>query len=641
MSKRQLLVLMLASGLIFTGAFAQAPSAGSQPAGSQPAAIGPGGPDPDQPKAESVLKHIPADCLGFFVISNLKDLLSRSEEFASQIGLGEMLQSFTPGGLLGTIAMPMGLGEGYNPNGGIAVIITDLEKSGIDVGEMFSSEGPSGDPPIVILLAGKSVETAFPNAIPGEAESVQIPLMGTMYTAQFGDYIALSPNPQALATMGKETLAISKKHADLLAKSDVSIYFNLKAAAQTIKDMLRGMEDAEKEAKETAGTEDETPPVVIRSSFGPVMMMQMTKMYSQYLDQMDGMTLGLRFVDTGLIAESLVDYKPTSVLGKLIASYTPTDKPMMNRLPNLPYVLAGGMVTGGIDSKTYVTESVKVLEMMLSMSDLEMPTDLRDRIMRLGIALGDEITSMQFVGGAPKDKGLFGIGMVIECKNAEKIKALLPEEAEILTELIQKTIGQTEEDISSLEFKYVKGVETVSGVTVDAIEVLHEELVELTDEKKADLIDVLGEDKVRFLVAQVDTKTLVVTLGGSKEFLAESIQAARNGGTIQSDPDVIKALEYLPKKNVSVMVFSAKNLFDTIQAGMKKMGEKSSLPEEFAFESKTPLVIGATVESSSEQVVFYIPAAMIKDIIKWIQNEIFSTPGMGLPFGPTPDGSDF
>ena len=89
MFKQQLLVLMLVAGMIFTGAFAQEP-----PAESQPGATGPAGPDPNQPKAESVLKHIPADCLGFFVVSNVKDLLSQSEKFASQIGLGELLGIF-------------------------------------------------------------------------------------------------------------------------------------------------------------------------------------------------------------------------------------------------------------------------------------------------------------------------------------------------------------------------------------------------------------------------------------------------------------------------------------------------------------------------------------------------------------------
>ena len=630
---------MLVTAVAFTGAFAQA-TTGEPPAGSFPA-----GPDPNQPKAESVLKHIPADCLGFLVAGNVKDLLAKSEKFAGQIGLGEMLQAAAPGGLLATVSMPMGLGAGYNPNGGIAVVITDLEKSGIDVTKMFDPGGlPDVTPPIVILLAGKSVKTAFPNAIPGEdGKSMLIPPMGEVYTAQLGDYIALSPNPKALALMGKEKLVIPGKHAELLAKNDVSIYYNLKVAAPAIKAIFQGMEDAEKKAKEAAGTVGETPPVFLGPAGGPAMMMQMAKMYQQYLDQIDGVTLGLRFSETGLISESLVDYKPGSMLARMVASYTPTDKPMMNRLPNLPYVLAGGMVTGGLDTRAYFTENIKVLEMMLSMGDLEMPADLKDRIVNLGVALSEQITGVQFVGGAPKDKGLFGYAMVIECKNAEKTKALLPEEVDLLTELIRKTIGQKEEELSSLEFKYVKGVETVAGVTVDAIEVIHEELVEMDEEKKSDLIEALGEDKVRFLVAQVDPKTLVVTLGGSKEFLSAAIEAAQKGGTIQSDPNVIKALKHLPMKNVFVMVFSAKNLFDTVQAGMKKTGEDSDLPEGFAFECETPIVMGSTVEGNSASTLLYVPTAAIKDIVKWIQAEMASMMGsmMGPPAQPAPGGSDF
>jgi hypothetical protein len=274
-----------------------------------------------------------------------------------------------------------------------------------------------------------------------------------------------------------------------------------------------------------------------------------------------------------------------------------------------------------------------MMKMMLGMLQLEVSQDLQDRITSLGQAFGEQVTTEQFVAGAPKEKGVFGYGVVLECKDAAKAKELLPQQVDLITELFQKSIGGkiTIADLSTLSIKYEKNVETVDGLSVDAMVIDHKELQELDEEKKADLVAALGEEKVRLLVVQPNETTLVISIGGSTEFLSEMIKAAKGGGTISSDPGVVEALKNIPAERVMVWVLSPKNLFDTIQAGMKKMNKPSDLPEGFTFQGTTPLAMSSTVKGNTALGTLYVPATAIKDVIQWVMAEMASAAAGGMP----------
>ncbi|MBN1553967.1 MAG: hypothetical protein JXA11_04425 [Phycisphaerae bacterium] len=624
-----LLVLTVLTGGVF--AQQQQPAATEQPVG----------PDPNQPAAESIYKRIPADGLGFVAAKNFNGLLTQISTFAKQIGMGEQLEAMGPGGLLPMMAAMLQLGEGYNPNGGAAVVVLDFEKCGIDIGKMITGQGGDVMPPIVILLAGTNIEKAFPTQAQKDENgqlTVMLPVgdLPPLQAAQLGDYMALSPNPQALALMKTDAsieAKIPEGQKKLLADSDVLLHYNV----EVLTPMLRKMVAAVKEQSQAA--EEGQAPRAAMPAWWATMMGPLTDM----LDEVISLSYGLRFVEDGMMIEAAVDYKPDSALGKLAASYTPTDKPLMNRLANLPYVLAFGMEQ--THNPEYTRQMMKMLDMLLGMGDLEMPVDLRDRIVNLSDQMGEEVTAIQFVGGAPKDKGVFGVGYVIECKDADKLKTMLPREFELMTELIQKTIAMKEEDLKQLSFTYTEGVETVGDLSVDAIVVDFKELQEMSETDKKQLLDVLGEDKVRLLVAKVDANTLVMTFGGSTDMIAAVAQAAKAGPGVSSDPAVVQALAKLPKQRVAEMVFSPKNLFDTVRAGMKKMDEPSNLPADFAFTSEVPIAMMSTVRGTTGFAAMYVPSAAVKDIVAWGMAEAAAAmtppppPGEGAP--PVKGESDF
>jgi len=618
MIKRQMLVAALAITIILTGALAQKSASKPAQSGSAPASK-PAGLNMDQPRAESVLGHIPADCMGFVVAGNLKDLMTHIELFAGAIGMGEQLKAMAPDGILQTAAMQVGIGEGFNPNGGVAVVLLDMEKAGLDVVAMSKGQDPGGVPPVVILLAGKSAKDILP-AMPlsEDGKTIMLPGMGPAHFAQLGQYVALSPSEKAIAMMTSESTiatAVSKAQQDLLKSSDVALYYNVKVLVP----FMQKITDASKPEGDAEGT---TKKFVM-----PGLPTAFLDMYIDLLEQFEGLTIGLNVAAAGITANSVVEYVPDSELGKMVASLDAGQggyKALLNKLPNLPYALAGGQMFAKGQSKVMVDQTIMTLEALLGMAELQLPADLKQRMIALGQKSADQVEKMQFVVGGPKTAGLFGSAMVIQCKSAKETKALLPEKAELLTELIQKTIGEQEADAKTLEFKYIPGVATVAGLAVDAIEVTSEKIAKRTDEKKANMVKVLGEENIRFLIAEVDATTLVVSLGGGESFLAEVIAAAAKGGNIADDPGVAEAMKTMPAKVMAAMVISPANIFGLIQSGMKTMGEKSNLPEGFAFEGKVPVALAGTVEGNVASSRLFVPASAIKDIYGWIMAEMAS-----------------
>lgn len=568
----------------------------------------PAGPDPNQPAAGDVLQHIPADALGFVVAPNLKDLLAASESFAGKIGMGEQLGAVAPQGLLAMMALPLGLGEGYNPNGGVALVVTDLKKSGIDIEAVAQGNAPAGIlPPVVLLVAGKSAESIFPQMAQKDAEgNVSINVTGMpMQTAQVGDYVALSPNAQALAQIGQGasvTSALPARHAKLLRSSEMGVYYNMQALAPVLDAMMKSMD----------------------GGMGPMMApMQMMNLYKGFIDQLGPISYGVKLVDSGAIVEALVDYMPDSDLAKQVAGLKPTAKPLVNRVPSTPYVLAGGSLVYAGDTQVVVKQTMQVFNQLLQMGGLEMPADLEQDMAGLYEESLGLVTRIQFVGGAPAEagQGVFGMAWVMECTDAAKVRALIPRKTAIVNRFIQKTIAMTDEDLKEVEVVYTPNVKQVGGVSIDTIEVKSAKMETMTEEEKAEMVKVLAEDKVVFYVAQVDPKSVVVTLGGGEGTLAKAIETARKGGTIPTDPGVIEAAKYLPKARVQVMYFSPANMYQTVQAGMKTMGEESDLPADFTFQGKVPVALAGTVEGNTMRMVVYIPASAVKDMIRWVEAE--------------------
>jgi hypothetical protein len=220
------------------------------------------------------------------------------------------------------------------------------------------------------------------------------------------------------------------------------------------------------------------------------------------------------------------------------------------------------------------------------------------------------------LGGTGGGAGVFGMAMVIECKDAGKVKALIAEEFALINEIIQTVLAKKEKDFESLKFEYKKGTDKAGALQVDSIEILHKELAEMKPKDKEDLVKVFSEDRIRLLVACPDAKTVVMTFGGGPTFLGKALKAAGPGGGLAADPNMAAALKNLPSNRVFTMAFSLKNLFTLLKSIETKMGEKMDIPEKLDLKCDVPVVMGATAEGCTVRSVIFAPIEMIKDIMQ-------------------------
>ena len=152
-------------------------------------------------------------------------------------------------------------------------------------------------------------------------------------------------------------------------------------------------------------------------------------------------------------------------------------------------------------------------------------------------------------------------------------------------------------------------------------------------------VQVLGEDRIRVFIAQVDAKTLVVTVGGSMPFMQEAIQAARKSTRVVPRRTQVEMAAYLPKKPTALMIFSLGNLRDVVFTAAQRIQPMfaNMVPQ---FNDKEPVVIGSGFTGKAVHVVFFVPSSTIKETVKVVQQMQGMFGGSG-PGGPPAPGGDF
>jgi hypothetical protein len=247
-----------------------------------------------------------------------------------------------------------------------------------------------------------------------------------------------------------------------------------------------------------------------------------------------------------------------------------------------------------------------------------------------------QVTGIQMsLGAVTGGEGQIGLVYVIECKSADKLMGMLPDYVGVMSEIYKATEGEI---VSKLELKYHKGLEGVGDTKLDAISIEHPVLTALPEGDRAKLKAVLGDDKIRFLVGKADAKTVVMTLGGGKKFVATAMATAKaRSGKIPADPGAAKALAMLPKKRVGVGLLNLGNIMPVVKKVAAALGET---PPPINLIAPTPLAGSISIEKSDVLVVGYIPTDAIQGIVGAVMGAIMGGmmgggggPGAGGPGG--------
>ncbi len=586
---------------------------------------------------ESVLMHVPADCMGYIVVSSIETTIQDVETYLQTIGLGDIITAQFPEGLLAAVRTNAKLGDGFNPAGGFAVVMLDPSEYGIDLAECISGGGMGQPLPIVVLVPGKGVEEVFPLhqiTRDPEAEHDYPCINGDTYAVQVGDYLALAQSPEILAGFQAATCpavsALSDEDKALITDAAIALHINMAVAGPVLDSILAQLQQQAEMMQQMAAEGQAPPPhgpAAAIMGIGPVL-----PLYRDMIGQVSSVTAVGRFVDSGLVIEKLVDFDPQSDIGKMMAAFQPTGGPLLDKLPDLPYVLALGFSgTTTLAEEDAESFSQRMFDLMISLpfyADLDQET--LQEFMDAAEKLDKQITGFQMVaGGAPAGSGVFGVAYVFEGSDAQAIKDGLAELVPIYESFI-KSMPQLGPEIQELTLTYSEAAEMLGETSVDTIVISHPKMETMDEAEKAKMVSFLGEDQLRIRIAAADEKTVVMTFGGASAFLAEAMEAASAGGTIPTGEGTAEAMKHLPEGSAMVTLFNVGNLFEVINTGLQAVaGEQAALP--FAISSRTPIAIGVGLDGSRLRGAMYLPNDLVGEGVGLAQ--MFMMGGMG-PRGP-------
>ena len=579
--------------------------------------------------AESVLKHIPAGAMGYVVVNNVQETITKVEKFMTSVGAMPPPPADAPpvSMILQMLRKEAKLGDGFNPNAGAAVVLLDPKQFGINLPKLVLSGITGEEPdqqgnkglqagfPFVLYVPGSNLSKVFGNykIVTKDKEFATVQLrMGKMFVGRAGSYILLSPNKAALKavmTADKKTGdELSKAEAALIKRNDIAYHVDFKLISPTVTALINAI------GKQAAA---EQPDV------GPILNIYFS-IFTQLFEQLDSEAGGIRVDKTGIVAESLDAAKAGSTIAK---SWTAAGKAkckgagVLDSLPSLPYVLAFGAAGAGenLDFVTKLIDDVLAIEPLATKLTKETKAKTRKTI----AGLMEQIDEVQFVaGGAPAGNGMFGLAWVIKCKDSAKLKTLLADKAALAQTFITTLID--DRDAKALKITYSKGVDKAGDISIDAIEISHPEMLKMKERERTEMAKVLGEDKIRFLIAAADKQTVVVTFAGSTAMTAKTVAAASGKGPIPKTPGAAEVMKVLPEDPNMLLFLNIANLLDVIRTGMASAVERPEERQKLMamipkLECKTPIAVGAKPKDNTLHAVLYVPTALIREIIPKIQ----------------------
>jgi hypothetical protein len=617
------------------------------------------------PPAGNVLKHIPAGCMGFIVVNNVADFTDKIDGFIKAISPeGQPLLSEK---VLDKIRQAAKIGEGFNANGGFAVVMLDPQVYGVDIVEMIAGdkkepkpgEAPKKEalPPVILIVptTDKTLTNMLANFNPvKEGNYVKIQKAGAkmpMYCMVAGNYAMIGPNLKAVQNMagGVRRPVITKLSATdkaVIARNDVAGWINIKMIAPIANAAMTRMEKemAEREKriaemrKRRAEERNRGGPRRGGRPVGPGLAMGQAMVgnfpaFKEMLKQLDDLSFGLRITKDGIMVEGRCSYLPKSIMRRALSLCKPVAGSLLNRLPSMPYVLALGTRN---DPKTPKDFNIKQIKNALNNEPFkDLTAEAKAKCLKVFLELDEQIESMQvYAGGITTGTGQVGAVCVLECKSAEKVKALLADGTAVATEIIK---GIDEKDIQKLTVKYHKALETVGSRKVDVIDIDHPELLKMDESDRQKMKAILGEDKVRLLITAVDKKTLVITIGGSKSLLVEAMKTAKGTGMLHTNPGITRALAKLPKKRTAVVLYNVGNIFKIITNISAAIGEE--MPPIPPIVADEPFAGSISIEGTDISATGYLPISTIGEVTKVFMMFMMRMRGGGMP--PPGAGGNF
>jgi hypothetical protein len=597
--------------------------------------------------AQSALASVPADCVGFVYVRNVKEAASRLDAFINEVRPTEpaILQD-RPGGaearkpfsILAKVTEQAGLGKGFDAGGDLAIVLVAPPRPAGAAGATTkqAEAAAPGEPEVVYVLPVTDPQRLLAGTKPskdGALLRIERPDGATFYALALGARAAVSRDKLPLAAMASKKRAVAAdlppSARRLLAESDVFAW----APWGQLRPVMQRWEA--RVARRGRGRE-----VDVKYDVGPDGSMTMTSATTRrevfiptglllpFGVELEHVAVGARFARTGVRIEARLGFDGVSAMGKALVAYKPVSAPLLHRLPAMPYAIAVG-VDGRL--KTPADDATKAARDALRRYLPEAPAELVDSAIQAAREWEDQILGIQvYVGEATAGRGRLGAAAVVEAKSADKVLGLIRRGVPILNKL-----HKCAPDDQMRPFSLRVEPSTISlgsrKVKADEIHVDHPALTAMSEEDRLVLRAFFGEDKLRIVVLKATEKRLLLTMGGGSGFLAAALEASAGSGRLQQDPHVVKALKQLPDRPMGVALLNVANAWRVVSAALDDA--RTARPD-LKLDTHVPLACALVADKTDLCAVVHVPAEPSKqaaqavmDAVGWIIERMLS--GLG------------
>lgn len=618
------------------------------------------------PVREDVMRHIPHDALGFVVARSVRSATDTADEFLEKTGISEQAEEVLGEGVLEAIASELTLGEGFDADGGFAVVLLNPEPLGIDVEKEISraiaqstissmpgmagvldtifDRWPSSQPsmpqvPYAMLLPGSDVQSVLPAAkVSQGADGTTLSFAGVeqeFHAASLGQYVVVSPLAVAVEAVSEarsRPVELTGGHAELLETSEVVAWVDVEGIRNALGGLLEKIEQME------APSDATTAPTTQAKDFmeGLASLKEPSLIGPSMLDtfkQVRQITAGVYVTELGPRVEAVVEYNPDSEYAAARATRG-VPGALLDRLPDMPYMMALGCTT-----QQWSPEITRQrLEHYINKLE-EVDEETRAELAEAGAELIGQVKSVQFVWGAAPEghmSGAFGFAGVLECDDSQQVRSLLARLSEAGNQALTQAAGN-EEDIPELKITHSADTETVDETSVDMLTLAQHSQDGMGMMMPMQML--LGSPDVNIRIAAADETHLVLTAGGAEVMLSEALARARAAdGPIAAREEVEQLLGETRGRTQAVMLFNAGTYLQLMMRMFGGMGmTPPAIVEDF---TEQPVTVVASEDDGLDRVVFHVPTQMVSDIVTFTKEmeQMYSSPSES---GPPPDAEDF
>lgn len=587
--------------------------------------------------AAAILTQLPAGTMGYMVVNEVQATLGNVDKFLAEIGMGDFVKAQAPKGMLEMLKTEVRLGEGFNPAGGFAFVMLDPQQFGIDFAQMVTGGRKPDKLPFAVYVPGSSVRDVFGAKYeitkPEGAKYEQVALrVGPMFATMVDGYVVLSPMDTALdAIVGAKVKAdteLTTSQKEMIQTSAYALQLNMKVSGPVLDKMIKAGEEQMTKMQKQMTDAGVALPAAAK------MQMSMTSnalpYYRKVLGQMDSMTAAVHMTKSGVAATAQIVFTKDSEMAKEVGASKVLAKSMLDRLPDLKYIVAME-VAGGKTADPKAQQ--EAMDMLLKSTSITQAT--KDKATQLMADWTKQVKSAQFVLGGPPTggKGMISAAMVLQVEDAQATKDLIAQMAAVGQEMIAQcgksaTTAPADAEVAAtaaaIKLEYKKDAQKAGDVSVDTLTVTGPEM---SESDKAGLEKTLGQDQMQVLVAGADANTVVLTLGGGTATMTEALKVAVKGGGTVGGKEAEASVAEMPQKRSALILFNVGNLMNVIRAN------EPSAPN---VTTQAPLAFSVAVDQGVVVEKVYVPSEVIKQFVDAWKQAMGGNMGAGEPEGASP-----